>query len=113
MYIQTRMAEYGQELWDLMQKDNTYVYMCGLKGMESGIQEALGEFDDGLVEPRPLRRREDARERAVGHEAAQESGKVPKPVVVDDAAEVVSVKMRQQLLRPATQSRETERETAE
>lgn len=27
-----------------MQKDNTYVYMCGLKGMESGIQEALGGF---------------------------------------------------------------------
>lgn len=37
MYIQNKMKEYGQELWDLMQKDNTYVYMCGLKGMESGI----------------------------------------------------------------------------
>lgn len=41
MYIQNRMKEYAQELWDLMQKDNTYVYMCGLKGMEVGIQEAL------------------------------------------------------------------------
>jgi len=27
-----------------MQEPNTYVYMCGLKGMEKGIQEALGEF---------------------------------------------------------------------
>jgi len=44
MYIQNKMKEYGKELWDLMQKDNTYVYMCGLKGMESGIQEALGGF---------------------------------------------------------------------
>jgi len=39
MYIQNKMKEYGEELWDLMQKDNTYVYMCGLKGMESGIKE--------------------------------------------------------------------------
>jgi ferredoxin--NADP+ reductase len=44
MYIQNKMAEYGEELWNLMQKPNTYVYMCGLKGMESGIQEALGGF---------------------------------------------------------------------
>ena len=38
------MAEYGKELWEKMQQPNTYVYMCGLKGMESGIQEALGGF---------------------------------------------------------------------
>ena len=44
MYIQTRMAEYGEELWNQMQEPNTYVYMCGLKGMEKGIQEALGGF---------------------------------------------------------------------
>jgi ferredoxin--NADP+ reductase len=41
MYIQNRMKQYAKELWDLMQKDNTYIYMCGLKGMEKGIQEAL------------------------------------------------------------------------
>lgn len=44
MYIQTRMAEYADNLWEELQKDNTYVYMCGLKGMESGIKEALGEI---------------------------------------------------------------------
>ena len=44
MYIQTRMAEYGEELWNKMQEPDTYVYMCGLKGMEKGIQEALGGF---------------------------------------------------------------------
>uniref|UniRef100_A0A804R8I2 Oxidoreductase FAD/NAD(P)-binding domain-containing protein n=1 Tax=Zea mays TaxID=4577 RepID=A0A804R8I2_MAIZE len=39
MYIQTRMAEYKEELWELLKKDNTYVYMCGLKGMENGIDD--------------------------------------------------------------------------
>ncbi|VAH99674.1 unnamed protein product [Triticum turgidum subsp. durum] len=41
MYIQTRMAEYKDELWELLKKDNTYVYMCGLKGMEKGIDEIM------------------------------------------------------------------------
>ncbi|CAN7128005.1 unnamed protein product [Brassica rapa subsp. narinosa] len=29
MYIQKRMAEYAEELWELLKKDNTFVYMCG------------------------------------------------------------------------------------
>ncbi|XP_066375967.1 ferredoxin--NADP reductase, leaf isozyme 1, chloroplastic-like [Miscanthus floridulus] len=41
MYIQTRMAEYKEELWELLKKDNTYVYMCGLKGMEKGIDDIM------------------------------------------------------------------------
>ncbi|PWZ10818.1 Ferredoxin--NADP reductase, leaf isozyme, chloroplastic [Zea mays] len=41
MYIQTRMAEYREELWELLKKDNTYVYMCGLKGMEKGIDDIM------------------------------------------------------------------------
>lgn len=41
MYIQHRVAEHAKELWDLMQKSNTHTYMCGLKGMEDGIDEAL------------------------------------------------------------------------
>eukprot|EP00971_Amphidinium_carterae_P207178 4110233-Amphidinium_carterae.1 len=36
MYIQTKMAEYTEELWELMQDKKTYIYMCGLKGL---IQE--------------------------------------------------------------------------
>merc|ERR1712224_788813 len=42
MYIQTKIAEYAEEVWDLMQLSNTHMYMCGLKGMESGLAEALG-----------------------------------------------------------------------
>merc|ERR1712054_645890 len=51
MYIQTKIAEYAQEVWDLMQLDKTHMYMCGLKGMESGLQEALGPIAEskGLV----------------------------------------------------------------
>ncbi len=41
MYIQDRIAEQASELWQLLQKDNTYVYICGLKGMEDGIDQAL------------------------------------------------------------------------
>jgi ferredoxin--NADP+ reductase len=41
MYIQNRVAENAAELWQLMQKPNTHTYMCGLKGMEDGIDQAL------------------------------------------------------------------------
>jgi ferredoxin--NADP+ reductase len=41
MYIQHRVAEHANELWELMQKENTHTYICGLKGMEGGIDEAL------------------------------------------------------------------------
>ncbi|XP_042027619.1 ferredoxin--NADP reductase, leaf isozyme, chloroplastic-like [Salvia splendens] len=44
MYIQTRMAEYAEELWELLKKDNTYIYMCGLKGMEKGIDDIMSSL---------------------------------------------------------------------
>jgi ferredoxin--NADP+ reductase len=51
MYIQTRIAEYAQELWDLLQNKKTHLYICGLKGMEKGIAEVLGPIaeKEGLV----------------------------------------------------------------
>ena len=51
MYIQTKMAEYAEELWELMQDKRTHVYMCGLKGMESGMAECFGPIAEknGLV----------------------------------------------------------------
>lgn len=51
MYIQTKMAEYAEELWELMQDDKTHVYMCGLKGMESGMAECFGPIAEknGIV----------------------------------------------------------------
>ncbi|HBB32559.1 MAG TPA: ferredoxin-NADP reductase [Cyanobacteria bacterium UBA8803] len=41
MYIQHRVAEHAEELWSLIQKNNTHTYICGLKGMEDGIDAAL------------------------------------------------------------------------
>ena len=41
MNIQMRMAQYDEELWELLKKDNTYIYMCGLKGMEKGIDDII------------------------------------------------------------------------
>ncbi|OIC41404.1 hypothetical protein A7L55_21515 [Acinetobacter baumannii] len=51
MYIQTRMGEYAKELWELFKKDNTYVYMCGLKGMEKGIDDIITSLaaEEGIV----------------------------------------------------------------
>jgi len=49
MYIQDRIAEHADQLWELIQKPNTHTYICGLKGMEGGIDEGLsdaaGKFD--------------------------------------------------------------------
>lgn len=41
MYVQDRIREYGDALWPLMTDPKTYVYMCGLKGMEVGVEEAF------------------------------------------------------------------------
>merc|ERR1719277_2933433 len=45
------MAEFRDELWELMQKPNTHIYMCGLKGMESGMEECFAPIAEknGLV----------------------------------------------------------------
>ncbi|MGB8697897.1 MAG: ferredoxin-NADP reductase [Thermosynechococcaceae cyanobacterium] len=41
MYIQHRIQENADQLWDLVQKENTHTYICGLKGMEGGIDEGM------------------------------------------------------------------------
>ncbi len=41
MYIQDRIAENADALWSLIQQEKTHVYICGLKGMETGIDAAL------------------------------------------------------------------------
>jgi ferredoxin--NADP+ reductase len=41
MYIQHRVAEHAEEIWNLVQEEKTHTYICGLKGMEDGIDEAL------------------------------------------------------------------------
>lgn len=41
MYIQDRIKEHADQLWELVQKPNTHTYICGLKGMEGGIDEGM------------------------------------------------------------------------
>jgi ferredoxin--NADP+ reductase len=41
MYIQDRVAEHAAEIWEKLQSDKTHVYICGLRGMEDGIDAAL------------------------------------------------------------------------
>lgn len=49
MYLQNRIQENADEIWQMIQKPNTHAYICGLKGMEGGIDEgmsnAAGKFD--------------------------------------------------------------------
>ncbi|KAL0755124.1 hypothetical protein Bca101_092792 [Brassica carinata] len=54
MYIQTRMAEYAEELWELLKKkDNTFVYMCGWSQGGGGeptkyLLYMVGGFETGI-----------------------------------------------------------------
>ena len=41
MYIQDRVLEYADELFALIENPKTHIYLCGLKGMEPGIDEAI------------------------------------------------------------------------
>ncbi|MEM9540841.1 MAG: ferredoxin-NADP reductase [Cyanobacteria bacterium P01_E01_bin.42] len=41
MYVQSRVSEYAGEIFDMIQKPNTHVYMCGLKGMEPPIAQTF------------------------------------------------------------------------
>merc|ERR1711967_123980 len=40
MYIQDKMEEYADEIFDLLD-NGAHIYFCGLKGMMPGIQEML------------------------------------------------------------------------
>ncbi|MBT7710227.1 MAG: benzoyl-CoA 2,3-epoxidase subunit BoxA [Deltaproteobacteria bacterium] len=40
-YVQDRMQKDGEKLSKLLESDDTFVYICGLKGMEKGVDEAF------------------------------------------------------------------------
>ena len=41
MYIQDRVTESANELFNMIEDEKTHIYLCGLKGMEPGIDEAM------------------------------------------------------------------------
>ena len=40
-YVQDLMRERAPEIAELLRDDETYIYVCGLRGMEAGVLEAL------------------------------------------------------------------------
>jgi ferredoxin--NADP+ reductase len=44
------VAEHGEEIFTMIEDPKTHVYMCGLRGMEPGIDEAMTKAaeDKGL-----------------------------------------------------------------
>ena len=59
-YVQDRIRERGAKVAQMLQDDNCYIYVCGLKGMESGVIEAFRDvcrsngLDWDLVKPQLL-----------------------------------------------------------
>ena len=41
MYIQDRVLESANEIFNMIEDEKTHIYLCGLKGMEPGIDEAM------------------------------------------------------------------------
>ncbi len=41
MYVQHRLQEYAETIFNLLQDKKTYIFMCGLRGMEPGVMEGL------------------------------------------------------------------------
>merc|ERR1712232_1272848 len=42
MYVHNKVAEYADEVWELVQSPKTHIYVCGLKGMMPGMEECFG-----------------------------------------------------------------------
>ena len=42
-YVQDRIRERGDKVAELLQDDDCFIYLCGLKGMESGVIEAFSD----------------------------------------------------------------------
>ena len=42
-YVQDLMRREAQDIVTLLRSDNTHLYVCGLKGMEQGVEEALND----------------------------------------------------------------------
>lgn len=43
-YVQDRMRKRSDDLFELLQDDKTHIFICGLKGMEAGVGEALADI---------------------------------------------------------------------
>lgn len=58
MYVGDRLAAMGDDVWPLVLAGNLHVYICGLKGMEEGIEKAFTAIAAAHGEEWPARRAE-------------------------------------------------------
>ena len=47
-YVQDRLREEAERVAELLQNPNGYIYICGLKAMEQGVEEALKDIARGI-----------------------------------------------------------------
>lgn len=74
-YVQTKLMDEAALMTPILQKENTLMYICGLKGMETGIYKALAQ--NGLTEY--LEIREDLAAKDPGDWTWEEMKKGVKP----------------------------------
>jgi benzoyl-CoA 2,3-dioxygenase component A len=47
-YVQDRMRDQKNDIVDLIQNEKTYIYVCGLRDMETGVDEAFNDICRGI-----------------------------------------------------------------
>ena len=47
-YVQDRLREESARVAELLRNPNGYIYICGLKAMEQGVEEALKDIARGI-----------------------------------------------------------------
>ncbi|EYF01815.1 benzoyl-CoA 2,3-epoxidase subunit BoxA [Chondromyces apiculatus] len=50
-YVQDLMRERAEEVAGMLRDENTYIYVCGLKGMEEGVLQALADIANQSGQP--------------------------------------------------------------
>lgn len=47
-YVQDRMVAHEEDIAELLKSDKTYIYICGLRGMEEGVERALTSISESI-----------------------------------------------------------------
>lgn len=47
-YVQDRMVAQEEDIAELLKSDKTYIYICGLRGMEEGVERALTSISESI-----------------------------------------------------------------
>nr|HMQ58112.1 benzoyl-CoA oxygenase [Rhizobiaceae bacterium] len=50
-YVQDRLATIEDEVADLLSDPSTHIYICGLRGMEAGVEKALVNIAESIGQP--------------------------------------------------------------